>query len=200
MIKVNLLRNSGLANLAVSSSAAARTESVVTPEVRKNALLKLGVLLVIPLALYAYERSNFQDAVDKYESLQARIRQLQSEKSKYGDTTQRVEKYTREKQRIDKELDSLRTLSQRRLREVKALDALQTLIPERVWMKKLIIEGTVVKLEGFSATEEAVTRLIRSMESSAYFSQVEPKNITQESVGSGQAIKFEIECRAGKAD
>ncbi len=196
MIKINLLKNSGLA----SGSAAQAAASDAMAELRKLALTRLLTILVLPMLLYAYEQFELRSKQASLREAYDRIRRLDEERAQYGDVGELIEKYTKEKERIDGEVEIIRNLTRARLREVKTLDTIQSLMPGDAWARKITIEpSNVVKLEGFASSEEGAANLIRALESTPIFSQVLPKRVAQE--GSDDVLKrFEIEFRIGRSE
>lgn len=195
MIKINLLKNSGLA----SSSASQEDKSEVPNEVKKLALTKVLAILALPLVLYGVEQVNLNDKRDQLTKKNQTLRKLNEEKAKYGDAGPRIERYTKEKERIDGEIEVIRNLANSRLREVKTLDTIQSLMPPDAWARKITIEANYVKLEGYSNSEEGTSNLIRALENSPFFSRVQPKRVSQER--SNEVLKrFEIEFRIGRND
>ncbi len=206
MIKINLLRNLGMTQGGASLEAAGAAGGgggaamSLSDDAQKQVALKVAAFLVLPIALYIYEYFNLTSLQEALIQQQQKVQQIQAEKSKYGDTGPRVERFNKEKARVEKEIEAVRNLARVRLREVKALDALQSLMPNRTWVKKVSIEGNVVKLEGYSSSETGVTEFIRALENSVSFSRVEPKSTVQENLASGPVKRFEMDFRIGKQD
>ncbi len=198
MIKVNLLRTSGLGGQA----SAEEVQGVQRLDGRTGTILALKILLIfLPIAgLYGWEYSNNKDLDEQTEVEQASLVKLQTEKGKYGDTGPRVELYTKQKQKVDRQIDTIRDLARSRLREVKAFDALQSLVPQRTWLKNLAIDKNVMKLVGYTLSDEGINDFMRALEGSTFFSSVEPKGTTSETLPLGQVKKFNLELHLGKSD
>jgi Tfp pilus assembly protein PilN len=196
VIKANLLVNVGGAK-AQSIQAEVLTESV--GELRK-ALPKLVLILISPLCLMIYEKIIINEIQGKIEAERASLVSLQAQRDKLGAAAPRIEKYTKEKQKIDKELDVVRGIARNRLKEVKTYDVLQSILPEKTWLKRIEIVDDRVQIIGYTMGEDGVQELMSALEGSAFFSQVEPKSTTQETLSIGVAKKFEIEFHVGKKD
>lgn len=194
MIKINLLKNSGIAQ-SVSSIG---SEGDGSSEIKRLALVKVLTILAIPGLLFAYEYLNLRDIKDQLDVARRTHRRLTDEMAKYGDAAPLIEKYTKEKKRIDGEIAVIRELSRVRLREVKTFDAIQSLMPMEAWARKISITDSLVRLEGFSSTEDGTSNLIRSLESSPFFSRVEPRSVSQENLAGTLVKRFEVEFRIGK--
>ena len=210
MIKVNLLRNVGMAKASEVGGAAAMGEAGIgggplSADAQKSAAIKIAVIMVFPLLFLVYEKIAINDISARVQVIQAKIDVLKEERAKFGDAAPKIEKYNKEKQRIDKELDIVRGISRGRLRELKTLDALQSLMPNKTWARKIAFKGGSVILEGFSDGDDGVTELIRALEGNVLFSKVELKFTTSEqgsdSSGTGSSLKkFEIEFRIGRQE
>jgi hypothetical protein len=196
MIKVNLLRNIGV---AASASGDQQTLSAPSsPSANKAAGIRLGMILLFPLMLYVYDWIANSSLETELADVQAKLESVKAERAKFGDTGVRMEQYTKEKKELDEKVDSIREVARNRLREVKSLDALQSLIPSRTWLNKVDIKGNLVRISGLTGSDEGITELIRGLESSSFFSRVEPKSTSQEMMGSVALKKFELEFRVGK--
>jgi Tfp pilus assembly protein PilN len=194
MIKINLLRTTGLQGAPQEAGAATSVDG------RNDAYKKIAAILVGPLLLFAYENLTQTELRDELNQLNARVAEAQGEKGRFGDQGPRVAKYTKEKERIDSETEVVKELARNRLREVKSLDAIQSLMPPKTWIRRLEIEGNTVSMEGYSITDSGVADLIRALESSVFFSRVEPKSTSQEMLPTGPVKKFELEFRIGKRE
>ena len=198
MIKVNLLRNLAVAQGVSPSGGAFDALGGGDAATQKQAGIKAAAMLIFPILLYVYETFNLSTLRGELVAVQTAIQGIEAEKSKFGDLGPRVDKYKKEKARIDEELAIVRGLALSRLREVKSLDALQSLVPQKTWLNKVAIEGTKVKVEGFTTSTEGISELIGALDRSAFFSKIEPKSTSQEMLPSGPAKRFELEFRVGK--
>jgi Tfp pilus assembly protein PilN len=195
MIKVNLLRNLGLAQ----SGGAAPGIQVIAVDQQKQGALKAGGLLLVPLLLYGYQLMNMSSLTEQRDSLNRQVSDVEQKRAAFGDTGPKVEKFTQEKAKIDQQIEVIRGIARNRLREVKAFDSLQTLTPSQVWFDKIEIDDhNLVKATGFSNTPDGVETLYVSLDHSPQFSKFEPKGQTQETVAGNQVIKFNIEFRIGR--
>jgi hypothetical protein len=195
MIRVNMLRNTGIGQAGGLSIEAASTDA------KRAVLYRLIVIMLFPLSIYIFELLNLRDQEADLKDWRAKVEKLQAEKAKYGDAAPRIEKAAQQKALVEKKLEAMRAIAQSRLREVKTLDALQTITPPKTWIKHVAIDGNSVVLEGFSATSEGVTDFIRALDSSVFFSKVEPKRTSEEVVpGGGTVKKFELGFQIGKSE
>ena len=196
MIKVNLLRNVGTTQVGGITSAG----EVVPSNVGRQIFTKVFCMLLFPIALIGYEKFNISVLNSEYAQNEAKIKEVEKARSKYGDVGPKVERYTKERKHVDEQLAVVRKLARTRLRDVKALDALQSLVPEQTWFQKVSIDENNVKLYGYTMSEDGISILIRALENSPFFSQVEPKSTSQENLAAGPAKKFEMDFHIGKAE
>ena len=197
MIKVNLLKNTGLEGAAISSQPGMH---IVAVDQQKLAIGKVAVMLVFPGLVWVYESINISSLSQSLAAIQKQVTELDAEKQKYGDAAPKVEKFTKEKKRIDQHLDGIRELAKNRLREVKALDMLQTITPNQVWFDKILIDGSHVKATGYSNTDEGIETLYAQLSHSAMFSSFEPKSQSQETVNGQKVMRFDVEFRIGRSE
>ena len=191
MIKVNLLKN-------IALTKAGGVADVSATNVQRQALTKLLAIIFLPAMLIVVEKFKLNALTEQVDVVEQKIRGIEASKAQFGEAGPKIEKYSKEKKRIDQEMDVIRGIAKTRLREVKALDSLQSLIPQRTWFDTIEISGTLIKLLGYTTSDAGVADLIKALESSPYFSKVEPKSTSQENLPSGPAKKFEIEFRIGK--
>lgn len=195
MIKVNLLRSMGMEQGAAGMVV---TASAMTPELQRQAAIKVVSILILPLLIYVYERFQASELQTALSQVDAELAQLEQERSKVTDAAPRIEQYTAEKKKIDKQLAEIRAVTQVRLKEVKTLDALQTLVPLKTWFKSIVIDGNSIKLSGYTTSEEGISQLIGGLQTSPLFSGVDMKSAAQETLPTGPAKKFEIEFKYGR--
>ena len=196
MIKVNLLRNVGVTQTGGITSAA----EIAPGGPGRQVFIKLFCTLLFPIGLIAYEKFNISLLDAEVVKSETRIKEVEKARSKYGDVGPKVERYTKERKRVDEQLSAVRKIARTRLRDVKALDALQSLLPDQTWFQKVVIDENNVKLFGYTMSEDGISILIRALENSPFFSQVEPKSAVQENLSTGPAKKFEMDFHIGKSE
>ena len=197
MIKINLLRNVGMTTGGITPQSAG---VALSPDLQKAALGRLAIIALFPLAVFAYEKFNLSVLQGEVDKVNAQITDVNAQKASFGSVAPKVEKFTKEKKEIVKQVEAVRELARNRLREVKTLDALQSFMPDQAWLSDLQINGSVVKLDGFTLADDGVTRLIKALESSVLFSQITPKSTSKVDLPAGPAKKFQLEFRVGKKE
>ena len=203
MIKVNMLRNMGIqggGGGALGGLGASTAESNVSSELQRQAAIKVFIIILFPVALFAYEKINLSNLEAELKVQQALIDQINAEKAAFGSVAPRVEKYTKEKKEIEKQVEVVRELTKNRLREVKTLDVLQSLMPEQTWLKEINIAAGVVTIQGFTSADEGVSKLMKALEGSVLFSQIIPKTTARVDLAGVSANRFTFEFRVGKQE
>ncbi len=198
MIKVNLLRNMGATQGAGMGGISEFTSASTSSGSRNQAFSRLAIILAFPISIYVYD-SIANSALEKeLAEVQTKLQQIQAEKANFGDAGVKTEKLTKERKVIDEQVDAIRKIARSRLREVKSLDALQSLLPQRTWLSRVTMQNSTVRITGYTNAEEGIADLIRGLESSAFFSKVEPRSTTQEKIGTTDVKKFELDFMVGK--
>ncbi len=202
MIKVNLLRSTGLgASPSTMMGTSAGFEASAAND-QKVAIGKLLVLLIFPLLIYAYEYSNLSTLTEQKAAAEAEAQKIEDKKKSFGEAAPRVEKYKAQKAKIDRQMAVIRVLAKNRLQAVKALDAIQELTPSQIWYSSLVIDNGDVVAQGFATSYGDFQPYYNRISSSPIFSGFLP--IKQESnptdVNGRPAYKFEVRFHIGKAE
>jgi len=203
MIKVNLLRSSGLSAAPTTMlGTSVGFEAGAGVDEQKLALGKLAVLLVFPLLLYAYEYSNLSTLKEQQTTAEGEANALEQKKKAFGDAAPKVEKFKKQKAKIDRQMAVIRVLAKNRLQAVKALDAIQELTPKEIWYSELSIDNGDVVAKGFATAYSDFQPYYNRISSSPLFSGFNP--VMQESsptdVNGRPAYKFEVRFHIGRPE
>jgi hypothetical protein len=203
MIRVNLLRTMGIAGVGTNIGTSATSGGeIVSVDVRRQAVIKLVVIMLFPLLLFFWEKIRLNTLKDEQANLQQKVSALEAEKASFGSTAPRVEKANKMKEKIDREVKIIREIARNRLREVKALDQLQTVMStDRSWMTSLKVTENRLAIEGYSLTEQDFLNLTQEFKRNGYFTE-RPNTVTNifNHPTLGQIQKFSIELGIGKAE
>lgn len=200
MIRINLMKNLGMGTVTPAESAASTDFSMTSNEIdRKQLILKVLVLLVVPGLLVFLEKISLDEKRDAVNAAQKALADIDAEIQAFGDTGSKVSEFTEKKKAVERSLSIIKGLADIRLREVKTLDTLQSLLPPGVWLNSISISNGGVAMTGYSGTEEGLPDLNRALQNSVFFSNVEPRSATQENLPTGPVKKFDIEFKIGKA-
>lgn len=196
MIKINLSPN--LASSAVSSSSGTSfgisTGFSAPDDVRKEALKRLVLLFVGPLALFAYENQNIPAKQADLSAKRQVLAELQNYNSKQAASVAEIKKFKEDEALIEARISALEKISKDRQREIRVLDLLQTLIPEKAWLTRIQINPEKVNVQGMALTDFEVSTFLEALTKSVYLMDVNlvsSNEVTQDGV---ILKKFEISC------
>ncbi len=201
MIRINLLRNMGMSSAGTAMGTSVAGSELVSVDVRRQAAIKVVVILLFPLLLFIWEKLKINSLQAEHAQVKQRVEAVEAEKASFGSAAPRVEKANRLKDKIEKEIKVIRELAKDRLREVKALDQLQNVLPSGTWLNQVSIEGGKLSLDGFALNEGSLTELLTALNGNPFFSMVQPKGTSlQTNDLLGSVTKFNIEFRVGRQE
>lgn len=202
MIKVNLLRSRaesvGEETFAISSSQGGAASSLSKSE-QIEVLKKLAVASLATVCLFVYEWYNVDIQSQKARKAQAEVRDVERRLKAVKDELDNYKDVQQESKILEDKISILKALSKVRLREVKSLDFLQSITPEAVWYQKVEYKDKVFKLDGFAITDDALSQLIKELESSIYFTDVILMKASEAKQDSGTVKAFQIQANIGDA-
>lgn len=199
MIKINLASAASASSSGASSSlgislGSGGESSVVTDEARKEALKRLVLILVGPLALYLYENHNVPNKHAELNNKNQVLSELQLYNSKQADSVAEIKKFKEDEALIEARIAALEKISKDRQREIRVMDLLQMVMPEKAWLTRLQINPDKVNIQGLAVSDFEVSMLLESLTKSAFLMDVNlvsSSEVTQE----GMSLKkFEISC------
>jgi type IV pilus assembly protein PilN len=178
MIKINLLLVRG----------AKKKETV------KQQIIILALFLVITLVImggvYFYLLGKISSTKDAITQSENEIQQL---KTKIG----QIENLKKLQEEVQKKLDVLTQLRVGKIGPVKRLAALSDSVPEKVWLTRYTESGESVSIGGIAYTEELIADLMRNLEATQQFSQVELLVSEQVDLSGVKAKRFDLTCKLG---
>ncbi len=123
--------------------------------------------------------------------------QLDSEKAKLQRLEQvakKIEEFEKKKVRREAILETIKKLEAQKVGPRLFLDDLNVMLPADVWLTKINEVGAEITVAGYSFSNSAIADLMRSMETSPNFENVELTQITNE-VMKGEDVKnFTVTC------
>ncbi|MBS1971196.1 MAG: PilN domain-containing protein [Bdellovibrionales bacterium] len=195
MIRINLATSRPISSGGGGGgSAEGGGEIVVTEQVRKDALVKLLVILLAPIGLYFYEQQNIPNIRTELARKQNALTELQAFNAKAENSVQEIKKFKEDEKKIQARITVLEKLAKDRFREVKVLDLFQQVIPERVWFTRVDIKEGKVLLAGFSTSDIDISTFMDSLSKSVFLQEVVLVS-SSEHIQEGMTLKkFEISC------
>lgn len=201
MIRINLTSTSTMAaGSGGVGTAEGGGEIVMTEQVRKDALVKLLLILLAPLALYIYENQNIPSIRSELGRKQNSLMELQTFNAKAEESVKEIKKFKEDEKKIQTRIVALEKIAKDRFREVKVLDLFQQVVPERVWFNRVEIKEGKILLAGFSTSDIDISTFMDSLSKSVFLQEVVLVSSSEHIQDGSTLKKFEISCileRAG---
>ena len=192
--QVGMMGGGTATDFAATSAGATGIGYTTSGANNKNLAINIAVILIVPVALIYYERSNLDDLRQRAQVVADEVQVIQNEiTAKKEEITQSANLKEKAKELANK-IEILKKLARLRLREIKALDYIQTNIPEKVWLKELAFRGGALTIRGYAVTDDELTNFVRSLEKSRNFSGVVLLQAREERNKDGAVKNFEVSC------
>ncbi|MBV2167465.1 MAG: PilN domain-containing protein [Bdellovibrio sp.] len=196
MIKINLASSASIGTGAsLGASIGISSDSFLSPDqIRKEAMKRLVLLLVGPLALYIYENQNIPAKVADLNAKNQVLTELQSYNSKQAASVAEIKKFKEDEALIEARISALEKIAKDRQREIRVMELLQTVIPEKAWLTRVQISPEKVNIQGLALSDYEVSTFLEALTKSAFLMDVILLN-SSEVVQDGVTLKkFEISC------
>jgi type IV pilus assembly protein PilN len=190
MIRINLL---GTPKPKNKRSAAPSMPAIEIGDVG-SPMVKVLVAVLLAAAVNGYEwyylNHQAQTIASKMAAAEQENRALSDVKAKYLDRQKQADNY---KRRVD-------VIDQLRAAQHGPVDLLNTIgdtinSTEAVWLSTMKDQGTSIAIEGMALSTDAVADLIKNLEKTGYFKNIEIKETYQdEQVKNMQAFQFTLTC------
>lgn len=194
MIKINLATSTS-GSMPAAGAGVYSSEGFSSPEqVRRDALLRLIVILAGPALLYFYETQNLPSKQAELSSKQQMLSELQVYNEKQAASVAEIKKFKEDEALIEARIAALEKISVDRQREVKVLELLQTVIPEKAWLTRIQLDPDGVQLQGLALSDFEVSSFLDALTRSVFLMDVNLLS-SSEVVQDGVPLKkFEISC------
>ncbi|MGZ3743796.1 MAG: PilN domain-containing protein [Pseudobdellovibrionaceae bacterium] len=194
MIRINLASKRTMAAARGTADGEGSGEIVISEQGRKDALVKLLVIFISPLALILYENQNIPTIQSELNRKQAALTELKTFNAKAEDSVKEIKKFKEDEKKIQTRIAVLEKIAKDRFREVKVLDLFQQVIPEKVWFSRVEIKEGKVLLAGYSMSDIDISTFMDSLSKSVFLQEVVLVS-SSEHIQEGQTLKkFEISC------
>jgi len=136
-----------------------------------------GVLLGALFLFYFYH--SWQTQLNQEN---ARIKQLQSQKTELEQIKLQVEAFEKQKQVLQQRVGTIEQLQKDRTGGQELLDEIANTVSraENLWLTSMTKKGTVVTMQGASASINSVANFITALKRSGYFQKIEIKEAKQD--------------------
>ena len=181
MIRINLLGQ-------IRPRAARRPvdTGAAMPAVFIGAGLVLGALV---LGFFYY---TWQNQLNKEN---AEIKRLTAQKTELEQTKQQVELFEKQKDLLQRRVSTIEQLQRDRTGGQELLDMVANTVSrtENLWLTEMVRKGSVLSMEGTSASVNSVANFITALKRSGYFQKVEIKEAKQDDKNTAvQSFGFQI--------
>lgn len=184
--------NSGILDKFLGSGG---MDSFSTPDnVKKEAILRLFILCIFPIGLFAYEQLTLPDLEAQLVKKQTLIKELQAFNNKATDAVSEIKKFKEDEKNIQSRIDVLQKIAKSRFKEIQMIDLIQQILPEMAWLEKLQITESKMNFDGFAANDGEISNLMESLNKSVFLSDVNLINSKDTEVDGIKLKKFSIVC------
>jgi type IV pilus assembly protein PilN len=138
-------------------------------DVRAQALLGIGVLVITLAGCWWYSASLDNDLEAQQEDKQGKEKQV----AQLKEQVKQVQDFEQKKKLLEDKNRVIDQLEQSRLGPVKVLDHVsQSLEPLKVWLTKLGIASDTIELEGKALTNDDVVEFVNNLRRTDYFTGI----------------------------
>src|SRR3989449_7724892 len=190
MIRINLLGQ-------IRPKASRRAPSTVDaggalPAVFIGAGLVLGALV---LGFFYY---TWQNQLNKEN---AEIKRLTAQKTELEQIKQQVELFEKQKDLLQRRVSTIEQLQRDRTGGQELLDMVANTVSrtENLWLTEMVRKGSVLSMEGTSASVNAVANFITALKRSGYFQKVEIDETKQDDKKGVETFTFKLNARINPA-
>ncbi|MBC7371386.1 MAG: PilN domain-containing protein [Bdellovibrionaceae bacterium] len=196
MIRINLASPKGMmmGSQAAAGAEAAAGGTPVSDQARKDALVKILVIMMAPIALYFFEQQNIPTIRAELVQKQTKLNQLAEFNLKAENSVREIKKFKEDEQKIQARISALERIAKDRFREVKVLDLFQQVVPERLWLTRVDVKEGKILLGGLSTSDIDISTFMESLSKSVFLQDVVLIS-SAEQIQEGLSLKkFEIAC------
>lgn len=193
MIRINLAKSVPM--VATAGLEALEGINTDAQDIQKQGGMRLLVILIVPLALYAYEFQNIPTLRSKLNSKNALHASLVQKNEQAKGAVEEIKKFKEDQARLQKQIDTIEGLQRERLLEVKILDNLQKDIPEKVWLDKIEFKNQDMMISGYAVSAQDLTAFYENLSKSVFLQEVRLVKESEQLTDRGVHRKFEITCR-----
>ena len=152
----------------------------------------IGAGLVLGALVLGFFYFTWQRQLDKEN---AEIKRLTAQKTELEQTKQQVELFEKQKDLLQRRVSTIEQLQRDRTVGQELLDMVANTVSrtENLWLTEMVRKGTVLSMEGTSASVNSVANFITALKRSGYFQKVEIKEAKQDDKNTAvQSFAFQI--------
>lgn len=193
MIKINLASPQAGGTIPLSSSLGIG-DGLGDAETRKEGLKRVLIILIAPLALYAYEQQNIPGKVSELNNKRSILNEVTAYNEQAAASVAEIRRFKEEEAKIETRIAALNKISKDRQKEVRVLELFQTVMPEKAWLTRLDIKPDRVIIEGLALSDFEVSGFMESLTRSVFLMDVNLVSSKEETIDGMSLKRFEISC------
>jgi type IV pilus assembly protein PilN len=154
--------------------------------------LFIGAGLVFGCLILGYLYYSWQRQLNEEN---ARIKQLQAQKTELEGIKQQVDAFEKQKQVLQQRVSTIEQLQRDRTGAQELLDEIASTVSrtENLWLTSMVKKGSNLTIDGSSASINAVANFITALKRSGYFQKVEIKESKQDEKNTNvQTFQFQL--------
>lgn len=196
MIRINLASARGTATSA--PGLVFEGSSSDSGDVQKQGLLRIILIIMGPLALYAYQQTTLPDLISARAVKTGHLEEMRQYNVKMTRSVEEIKRFKDDERKIQARISYLDKLTKDRWREIKVLDLFQQVIPEKVWITKVQSGAGKMQISGMAMSDFEVSAFMEALSKSIYFVDVNLASSAETSFDGLTIKKFEIICMMEK--
>ena len=146
----------------------------------------LGIAALVCVALQLTVVASISSERDK-------VSQAQAERARLAETLKKIDAFRAEEKAIGRKLAIIEDLERSQVGPVRLMDEIAALMPERMWLTRMTMKGSLLKLEGMSLDNEIIAAFMTGLEESPLIKRVELKETRLSVVDGVKLNTFVIE-------
>jgi len=185
MIRINLLGQ-------IRPKASRRASTIDTGGGGALPTLFIGAGVILGVLVLGFFYYTWQNQLNKEN---AEIKRLTAQKTDLEQTKLQVEAFEKQKAVLQQRVSTIEQLQRDRTGGQELLDMVANTVSrtENLWLTEMVRKGSVLSMEGSSASVNAVANFITALKRSGYFQKVEIKETKQDEKNSAlQTFVFQI--------
>ncbi len=196
MIKINLAKGGVKSDSSSAPAGDANFPETMDPEARNQAVLRLVILALGPVALFLYSS---MVVIPEKEGLFAIKTKLLAELTKKNDDASsavtEMTNFEQAEAKLKQQIGVIEALRHDRQREVKLLDLVQREMPEHMWISKVDLTTDKMHLEGVAGSNLERNQLVDSLTKSNILKEVNLIKTNEEMIEGNKLESFSLECQ-----
>ncbi len=152
----------------------------------------IGAGLILGALVLGFFYFTWQNQLNKEN---AEIKRLTAQKTELEQTKQQVELFEKQKDLLQRRVSTIEQLQRDRTGGQELLDMVANTVSrtENLWLTEMVRKGSVLSMEGTSASVNSVANFITALKRSGYFQKVEIKEAKQDDKNTAvQSFAFQI--------